>query len=51
LIAGKNVTVIAEIVAMNHLLKYSGVDSAALFNERLQAAMRPVRQYLEEDYE
>jgi HPr kinase/phosphorylase len=51
LVAGKNITVISEIVAMNHLLKYSGVDSAQLFNERLQAAMRPVRQYLEEDYE
>ena len=26
---GKNLTVIAEVVAMNHLLKYSGEDSAA----------------------
>jgi HPr kinase/phosphorylase len=51
LVAGKNITVISEIVAMNHLLKFSGVNSAELFNERLQAAMRPVRQYLEEDYE
>jgi HPr kinase/phosphorylase len=51
LVAGKNITVISEIVAMNHLLKYSGVHSARLFNERLQEAMRPVRQYLEEDYE
>ncbi len=51
LVAGKNITVISEIVAMNHLLKYSGVNSAELFNERLQAAMRPVRHYLEEDYE
>lgn len=51
LVAGKNITVISEIVAMNHLLKFSGVHSAQLFNERLQAAMRPVRQYLEEDYE
>lgn len=48
---GKNITVIAEVVAMNHLLKYSGIHSAALFNKRLQDAMRPVRQYLEEDYE
>jgi HPr kinase/phosphorylase len=51
LVAGKNITVISEIVAMNHLLKYSGVHSARLFNERLQEAMRPIRQYLEEDYE
>jgi len=48
---GKNITVISEVVAMNHLLKYSGVHSALLFNQRLQAAMRPVREYLEEDYE
>jgi HPr kinase/phosphorylase len=49
--AGKNITVISEVVAMNHLLKYSGVHSARLFNDRLREAMRPVREYLEEDYE
>jgi HPr kinase/phosphorylase len=49
--AGKNLTVLSEVVAMNHLLKYSGVDSAKLFNERLLQAMRPLREYLEEDYE
>jgi HPr kinase/phosphorylase len=48
---GKNITVIAEVVAMNHLLRYAGVDSAAAFNERLKNAMAPVREYLEEDYE
>ncbi len=48
---GKNVTVISEVVAMNHLLKYSGVNTAARFAERLHEAMRPVRDYLEEDYE
>ena len=48
---GKNITVISEVVAMNHLLRYAGVNSAAAFNERLKAAMRPVREYLEEDYE
>jgi HPr kinase/phosphorylase len=41
---GKNITVIAEVVAMNHLLKYTGVSSAAAFDKRL-------RQYLEQDYE
>ena len=41
---GKNVTVIAEVVAMNHLLRYSGVDSAKAFDRKL-------RQYLEQDYE
>jgi HPr kinase/phosphorylase len=49
--AGKNITVLSEVIAMNHLLKYSGVDSARLFNERLQNAMLPLREYLEEDYE
>lgn len=48
---GKNITVISEVVAMNHLLTYSGVRSAALFNKQLQEAMLPVRDYLEEDYE
>ena len=32
---GKNITVIAEVIAMNHLLKYSGIDPAERFNERL----------------
>jgi HPr kinase/phosphorylase len=49
--AGKNITVISEVVAMNHLLKYSGVHSAKLFNQRLMDSMQPVRAYLEEDYE
>jgi len=51
---GKNLTVICEVVAMNHLLRYSGVDSATSFNERLIRRMREkgeVQQYLEEDYE
>jgi HPr kinase/phosphorylase len=48
---GKNITVISEVVAMNHLLKYAGIHSARLFNDRLREAMRPVREYLEEDYE
>ena len=48
---GKNITVISEVIAMNHLLKYSGVHSARRFNASLQDALRPMRQYLEEDYE
>ena len=48
---GKNITVISEVVAMNHLLKYAGIDSAALLDARVKAAMRPVREYLEEDVE
>jgi HPr kinase/phosphorylase len=41
---GKNITVISEVVAMNHLLKYSGINSARAFDRKL-------RQYLEQDYE
>lgn len=51
---GKNITVISEVVAMRHLLRYSGVDSAQQFNDRLIARMqgqRAIREYLEEDYE
>jgi HPr kinase/phosphorylase len=51
---GKNLTVICEIVAMNHLLQYSGVDTAKAFNDRLIQRMRhsaEIREYLEEDYE
>jgi chromate transporter len=51
---GKNITVIAEVIAMNHLLKYSGVDPAERFNERLMRQMRgksELMQYLREDNE
>jgi HPr kinase/phosphorylase len=51
---GKNITVIAEVVAMMHLLRYSGIDVAAAFNERLIRKMkeqRGLREYLVEDYE
>jgi len=52
---GKNITVISEVIAMNHLLKYSGgVNTAHAFNERLIGRMRKaanVRQYLQEDDE
>ncbi|MGH7615012.1 MAG: HPr(Ser) kinase/phosphatase [Gemmatimonadales bacterium] len=51
---GKNLTVICEVVAMTHLLRYSGVDSARNLNARLIERMREraeVREYLEEDYE
>jgi len=51
---GKNLTVICEVLAMTHLLRYSGVDSAKQLNDRLIKRMRErseVREYLEEDYE
>jgi HPr kinase/phosphorylase len=37
---GKNITVIAEVIALNHLLRYSGVNPAEAFNQRLIARMR-----------
>ncbi len=51
---GKNITVIAEVIAMNHLLRYSGVDPAHAFNERLKGHMREkadVQRYLLDDVE
>ena len=48
---GKNITVISEVVAMNHLLKYAGSDPARAFDQKIKEALRPVRRYLEEDYE
>ncbi len=51
---GKNITVIAEVVAMMHLLRYSGVDVASAFNDRLIKRMREkrgVREYLRDDFE
>lgn len=51
---GKNITVIAEVVAMMHLLRYSGVDVASAFNERLIRKMKEkqgLREYLAQDYE
>jgi HPr kinase/phosphorylase len=51
---GKNITVVAEVVAMNHLLKYSGVNTAEAFNDKLIARMRAtadLRRYLAEDDE
>jgi HPr kinase/phosphorylase len=52
---GKNITVIAEVIAMNHLLRYyRGYDSATAFNERLIGRMRrtaDVESYLQEDDE
>ena len=60
---GKNITVILEVLAMNHLLRYAGVNAAEKFNERLIQRMRTasdrrktpreveVRRYLQEDNE
>jgi HPr kinase/phosphorylase len=51
---GKNITVIAEVVAMNHLQKFAGGHTAEMFNTRLIERMRTKAEtetYLEEDYE
>src|SRR5438270_8649162 len=53
---GKNITVVAEVIAMNHLLRYSGINAAEVFNERLvrrmkTAAANNIREYLQEDHE
>lgn len=48
---GKNVTVISEVIAMNHLLRYSGVNSADAFNRKLRDEMKTAHDYLEQDYE
>jgi HPr kinase/phosphorylase len=48
---GKNITVISEVIAMNHLLRYSGVNSAQAFNRKLRDEMKTADEYLEQDYE
>ena len=51
---GKNITVISEVVALNLLVRYSGVDPAQAFNARLlqrMAEQRELKDYLSEDYE
>ncbi|MFN2384241.1 MAG: HPr(Ser) kinase/phosphatase [Gemmatimonadota bacterium] len=51
---GKNITVVAEVVAMSHLQKYSGHHAAERFNERLLERLRSkadTETYLAEDYE
>jgi HPr kinase/phosphorylase len=51
---GKNITVISEVIAMNHLLRYYGENPAEAFNQRLIGRMRAARdakQYLVQDDE
>lgn len=38
---GKNITVISEVVAMNHLLRVAGVNSAQVFDEKLKQSLGP----------
>ncbi len=51
---GKNITVISEVVAMNHMLKSYGENSAADFSKRLSERLQRqsmIKDYLESDYE
>ena len=56
---GKNVTVLCEVIAMNHLLQHYGYDSASVFADRLSERIKekgvtePTRgiEYFEHDYE
>lgn len=56
---GKNITVLCEVIAMNHLLRHYGYDPAEVFAQRLSERIRqkassvPLRgtEYFEQDYE
>lgn len=51
---GKNITVISEVVAMNHILRIYGHDSAMLFRQKLTEEIQrrgEVGEYQESDYE
>nr|MBN2277406.1 HPr(Ser) kinase/phosphatase [candidate division Zixibacteria bacterium] len=51
---GKNITVISEVIAMNHMLKTYGENSAAEFSKRLSERIQRQamsKDYLESDYE
>ena len=59
---GKNITVIAEVIAMNHLLKHYGYDAAQAFQDRIKSkiadktrtkedSIRRAIEYFEGDYE
>lgn len=56
---GKNVTVLCEVIAMNHLLRHYGYDPAEVFAERLSARIAAKKsdtpgrgiEYFEHDYE
>ncbi len=36
---GKNITVIAEVIAMNHLLRHYGYDAAKAFQDRIKSTI------------
>lgn len=51
---GKNITVISEVIAMNHMLKVYGENSAVEFSKKLSQRLTrqsTTKEYLESDYE
>lgn len=54
---GKNITVIAEVIALNHILKYMGKNAAKEFQKKLLATIKKkslknsIESYLEKDFE
>jgi len=51
---GKNITVISEVIAMNHMLKVYGENSALEFSKKLSQRLSrqsTTKDYLESDYE
>jgi len=51
---GKNITVISEVIGMNHMLKVYGENSAAEFSKKLSERLQRqaiIKDYLESDYE
>jgi len=54
---GKNITVIAEVIALNHVLKFLGRNSAREFEKKLKARImqksrnHDLDQYLKKDFE
>jgi HPr kinase/phosphorylase len=54
IVPGKNITVLAETIALNHIMKISGLNTAQSFNQRLLERMERrvlARTELGEDYE
>ena len=51
---GKNITVISEVIAMNHMLKIYGENSALEFSKKLSQRLSrqsTTKEYLESDFE
>lgn len=58
ILPGKNITVLSEVIALNHLLKYYGYDAARVLQRRLEDKLNNVKledkrsvDYFEHDFE